>query len=322
MDQLSQQLKTFERRVRLVRSWRGLAAGVCAGAALGLVWAGLDWFRVLYTEWTWLGLLVAGCGVIGALIGFFQKVPSEALADSIDRRGGLANRLATAREHSGEAAFDQPLLQDAETHLEGLRPRQVFPVRLGRWQAGAAALCAVTAAIFLLGNTPLLLDDDAKREREELKKEGAKVERIRKENLENQTPKDEMTEEEKRLADELRKFQRDLEKGRLTKEESLQKSNEIAKKADELMRKSIENTKLDLQKAESALDKLRKAAMEKAGMKQMDASLMKMSPQQREQAMQQKQDQISELQSEMSSMQSQMSALEQKLKDPKLSEAE
>jgi hypothetical protein len=324
MEELTRRLKRFERRVRLVRAWRGLAVGLCVGGLLGMIWSALDWFAIFYTEWLWLGILAAACAFVGAIVGFFLRVPVNSLADSIDRRASLKERLSTAREHAlGGEMFDAPLLDDASKHLESIKPGAVFPFKVGKWQGGGVALASVAAAIFLLGNTPILLNPDQKKQLEELKREGAKVERIIKENLDDPEAQKQMSEEEKKLANELLKLKRDLEKGRLNKEQALQRADELAKQAEKLMMESIKNTDLSLEKAESALDKLRKQAMEKVGMKQnADPNMMKMSEQQREAAMQQLQSKLENLQSKMNALQSQMKALQQKLQDPNLSAAE
>jgi hypothetical protein len=322
MDELTRRLKRFEKRVRLVRAWRGMAVGLCLGGIAATTWAVLDWFAVLYAEWAWLGVLVAASALLGGIVGFFLKVPTEALAASIDRRGGLKDRLSTAREHA-ESMFDEPLLGDASAHLEKLRPATVFPFKVGRWQGGAVALTALAATIFLLGNTPLLLNDEQKKELEEMQREGAKVERILKQNVEDPEAQKQMSEEEKKLANELLKLKRDLEKGRINKEEALQRANELSKEAEKLMKESIKNTDMSLEKAESALDKLRKDAMQQVGMKQnADPNLMKMSDQERDAAMQQLQSKLEDLQNAINSLQSQMNALQQKMNNPNLSAEE
>jgi hypothetical protein len=324
MEELTRRLKRFEKRVRLVRAWRGMAVGLCIGGIAAATWAVLDWFAVLYAEWAWLGALAALSALIGGIVGYALRVPVIALANSIDRRANLKDRLSTAREHAGgEEMFDEPLMTDASSKLESIRPSTVFPFKVGRWQGGGVALTAVAAAIFLLGNTPILLNDQQKQQLEELKREGAKVERIIRENLEDPDEQKELTEAEKRLGQDLLKLKKDLEKGRLNKEEALQRANELAKEAEKLLQEAIQNTDLSLQKADSALDKLRKDAMEQAGMKQnADPNLMKMSDAERQAAMQQLQSKIESLQNEMTALQSQMAALQQKLKNPNLSAEE
>jgi hypothetical protein len=306
----------------MVRAWRGIAIGLCVGGTLGIVWSILDFTGKFYTEWSWLGLLALAASAIGGIWGFVLRVPDEALSASIDRRANLEDRLTSAREYAQNASFGEPLVNDAASHFEKLRPARVFPLKVGRWQAGALTLSVLAAGIFLLGNTPLLLNEDQKKQLEQLKAEGSKVERIIRENLEDPNLKSKMTEKDRKLADELMKLKRDLDKGRLKKEDALQRANEIAKQAEELMREHNLNREDSLKSAESAMDKLRKQAMEQVGMKNADPNLMKMSDQQREDMMHQLEQQMSTLQNQMNAMQTQMMALQQQLKNPNLSEEE
>ncbi len=266
-------LKRFEKRVRLVRSWRGLTVGLVAGGVACAVWAGLDWMRVAYTEWSWMGFVLAGGGLIGALLGYFAKVPVKALSDSIDRRGGLQDRLKTSMEVNGANDFETALRQDASEKVSHLKPKELYPVKVGKLQAGAVAMAIVASAIFLLGNSPALLPPDARKDREELKKLGQSVERIAKPLTEHDKPGD-LTDAERRMAEELRKLQRDLQKSKMDKEEALQKVNELAKQTKEIVKERAELTSDNIEKAESALEKLQKAELEKAGIK-MDPETLK-----------------------------------------------
>jgi hypothetical protein len=317
MNNLSQQLKAFRRRVRMVRAWRGLAIGLCIGGLMGVIWSVLDWFGVFYSEWSWLGMLVVASGAIGALAGAFMRIPDQALSDSIDRRAALKDRLVSAHEFT-----DEPLLEDATKHLGAVKPAAVYPIRVGRWQGGAVALSAVAAAIFLLGNTPILLTADQQRQLQELQAQGAKVERIIKENLDDPEVQKRMSDKERRMADELIKLKRDLDKGRINKEDALQKANEIAKQAEEMMREHIKNTMDSLENADSALDKMREQAMKQVGMKNADPNLMKMSDQERQAKMDQLQQEMSNLQNQINSMMSQLNSLQQQLQNPNLSPEE
>lgn len=309
----SGRLKRFERRVRILRAWRGLAIGGCIGGIAATAWAILDWTRVALAEWSWLGLVVLAGATLGALVGLFMRVPAEGLVDSIDRRAGLSDRLSTWRERQAAAdgSFDAPLKTDAEKHFSQLEPRRLFPVRVGRWQAGAVALSAVAASVFLLGNTPILLSDQAKKDREDLKKIGQEVERIVKP-LEEKKEQDKMSEDEKRLADQLRRFQRELEKGKIDKQEALEKANEIQKKADELTKQDAQKSEQALAKAETAMDKMKAEALKQAGLPEADPQMAKMSESELKSMEQQ-------LQSQKESLQSQMSKLDQAMKNPNLS---
>jgi chemotaxis protein histidine kinase CheA len=323
MNELSPRLKGFARRVRIVRSWRGLAIGACTGAAASAVWAGLDWANIAYTDWTSMGFLVGGGAVLGAVINALRPVPAHALTVSIDRRAGLEDRLATADERSsGNDAFDDALRQDAEARLAAVQPKTVYPIRVDRWHGGTVALTAAAAAIFLLGNTPLLLNDAAKAGREEVKKEGQKIERIRKEVLETPEAKQEMDEAQRKLLEEMRRLEKEMEKARMTPEEARQKSNELAKKAEELAQQDAKKTQQSLNEAKTALDQMLKQELQKAGMPEADPQLAQLSDAEREQAMQDAKREQAQAQKDIDQLQNQLSALQQKLADPKLSEEE
>lgn len=323
MRDLSRRLKRFERRVRLVRGWRGLAMGAAFGALASAVWAGLDWLNVAYTEWAWMGGLVGGGALLGAAVGLALKVPESALADSIDRRAGLDNRLATASERSeAEDPFSEAVRGDAERRLETVRPAEVFPFRVGRWHAGAAALAVVAASVFLLGNTPLLLSDETKRARSEMQAQGQVVKRVDKETFEDPKDQQGMSEEEKRLADEMRKYQRELEKARMSKEESLQKANDLAKQAEDLMRQKAQEAQKSLEQAQTAMDQLQQAALQKDGLQNVSPEMAQMSDAQREQALQQNKAQQNQLQKQLDDLRKKLDELNRKLQAKGMSKEE
>ena len=265
-------LRRFERRVRKVRAWRGAAVGLLIGASICAVWAVLDWFRIAYAEWSWFGMVMGVCGIVGVLQGHFAGVPAKALSDSIDRRGGLQDRLKTSLEFEGDGEMESALRTDASEKVQGLKPSELYPVSFGRLQLGAIGAAMLASAIFLLGNSPALLPPESRRDREELKKLGESVERIAKPLTEPDKP-GEMTEAEKRIAEDLKKLQRELQKSRMTKEEALQEVNELAKETKELVKDRAELANDNLAKAETALEKMQKAELEKSGLK-MDAEMM------------------------------------------------
>jgi DNA repair exonuclease SbcCD ATPase subunit len=302
MNDIEQRMKRFERRVRLVRSWRGMAIGLCLGAAACAVWSALDWAGIAYTDWSKLGVVLASTGVLGLVAGWFQRVSSKALSDSIDRRAGLEDRLTTSLERANvHEGFEQALHADAQKRVSELKPASLYPVRVGRWQTTAVMMSALAASIFLLGNTPILLSEDAKKAREELKQAGQAVEKITKP-LEDPKEQNEMSPEEKKLLDEMRKLNRELEKGRMDKKEALQKANELAKEAERLMKERAKMTDQNLAEAETAFDKMKKDALEQAGMGELDPKLAEMSEAERDSLESQLNEKINALQKQLSSI--------------------
>jgi len=319
MSEITHRLNPFSRRVRLVRAWRGLAIGASVGALAAVVWSALDLVGVAYTEARYLVALVLAGAVVGALVGIFRSVPTNSLAQSIDRRARLEDRLSSASDQDLDAgSFGEALHEDADQRMTGLKPNLVYPIKMDRWHGGAVALSAVAAAIFLLGNTPFLLGADARKTREELKKEGETVKRIEKENLETPEAKKDMSEAEKKLADELRKFQHDLEKARMTKEESMQRANELAKKEQDLLKQTAKETQKNLNTAKDAMDRMKRAALEKAGLQNVDPEQAQASPEEQKEAEQR----LETAKAQAAALQLQLDALNKKLADPKLTPEE
>jgi hypothetical protein len=289
---MNEKITLFEKRVRLVRAWIGLAIGGIAGGAVAAVVAGLDWGGYLLVDWLILALIVLACAVLGALVGFFRPVSLSALADSIDRRAHLDNRLRTSLELE-DGSFAEVQRADAAQHLEQVRPREIYPLRVTRWHGGWVAACVVASSIFLLGNTPLLLSPSERQEREELKKAGVTVERVARPILEE---RDAELVDEQELARRLERLAREMEKGRLSKQEALAKANELAKEADELAKKRFTEASEHVAQAETAFQKLMEQQLREQGLPMVDPQMMQMSDAQMQAQQQALEQQINDLQ--------------------------
>ena len=256
-------LKRFVRRVRFVRAWVGFGIGLAIGAVLAAIWSALDWMNVFYTEWLYMGVLVAACGVVGLLVGAIRRVPAKAMTDSIDRRADLKNRLSTANERAGETGtFDDALRADASGHLQGLKPAALYPIKLNRWHAGALVFSLMAACLFMLGNTPLLLSKEAKANRAKMQEQADKIEHVVKP-LEKEAKQGEINADEKKLAEEMRKLSQDLHKARIDPEEALRRQNELSKQAEKLSEQRMDQSQKDMQTAEAAMQQMAKEEMEK-----------------------------------------------------------
>lgn len=305
MDPRNDSLKRFERRVRLVRSWKGLAIGASFGSLAAAVWAGLDLANVATAEWSSLGAVVGGGTLLGMLVGLFSRIPKNALADSIDRRASLDERLTTSIERSAfHSGFDEALHADAQSHLDGLKPAKLYPVQVGRWQGAALVLAALASGIFLLGNTQVLLNDQQKKDKDELKKAGQIVEHVAKP-VEDDMKTPSQNEDEKRLAEALRKLSKDLEKAKISKEEAMQKTNEVQKQAEQLVKDRATQTQQSIAKAESAFEKLQKEEMSKS-MGKADPSDSKMTDAERQSKADQLQKESDNVTKQISKLQDQM----------------
>lgn len=276
MNEWHDSLRKFRIRVRIARAWRGFAVGATFGALLCATWAGLDWLGWYYTEWAWLGAMLATCGGVGFALGLALPVRDKALGDSIDRRAGLHNRVGTALEGpQAGLEFLHAQREDALTRLRGLRPSSLYPLKLYRLHAALVALCGLAALMFVLGNTPLLLSEERQKDREELQKSATSVERVARPVLDDV---DGAKPEERDVANDIERLARELQKGRIDKDEALQKANELARKADELSRKRYGETQDLLTQAETAKDKVAREELSKQGLDGADPSQIKADP--------------------------------------------
>lgn len=294
-------LKQFARRVRIARAWRWAAIGGCVGAFAAALGAAFDALRWMLVEPTALGALLLTGVALGALTGLLWRVRAEDVADSVDRRAGLQNRVRTALGTPG-GAFAEEVSEDAWRHLEHVRPRTLFPLRFGRWHTGVLALAAVAASLFLLGNTTLFLSEQKKADREALKKAAPLVERVARPDL------DRMSDQEKKLDAEMKMFAKMLERARLDRPEALQKANELAQKMDELAKERFAKAEKNLETADKALERMMRDELAKRGLEDLNPSdLMR---------------DASQAQSQMRELEQRIQDLENKLSEQGLSEAE
>ncbi len=310
MSELEKSISGFRKRVRWLQAWRWLAICGTFGASISVVLAALDFFRVVYFEW-WMLAIPVGVGLLtGAIYGLFRSVNTQSLADSIDRRAGLANRLGTAAEQRADGLRDAQRV-DALAHVVGLKPSAVFPVRVTKWHSGVVAGMVLTASLFLLGNTPILMNDQDKADRAELKKVGETVERVARPEVNKK--EEETTPEARELAKKLEKFGRELQKGRTPKEEAMQKANDLAKEAEKVEQNMFDQSQQSLSKAQEALNQMAlEKAMKESGLSPED--MKGMDQQELEQMSQQSDEQLKSQADALSKM---MSDLERKLQSGK-----
>lgn len=251
-------LKPFRRRIRLLRASRCGAIGGCIGAAVSVVMAALDAFGVVYFE-PWMLAVPVALGVLAGIArALFERLPDALVARSMDRRGGLEDRLTTAAEVPVEAG---PLAgiqhEDAARHLEGLRPREMYPLRPNRWHGSLFALSLMTGLIFVVGNTAILRTQERRKEAEALRRTAAEVQRVTKPAM-DMAKRADSTADEKDLARRLEKFTRDLDRARMTRQEALVKANDLAEQARRVESQRTAKMADSVQGAQTAAMKLAK----------------------------------------------------------------
>jgi len=253
-------LRPFRRRVRILRASRCGAIGGCLGAVAALAMAGLDLAGAVYFEPWMLAVPVVFGVAAGILKALFERLPDAMVARSVDRRGGLEDRLTTAAEVPVEAGPMAGIQhEDAARHLEGLRPADLYPLRPGRWHGSMVFLALVTALVFVLGNSAILRTKERQKEADELRRTAAEVKRVVKPALE-QAKRVDATADEKDLARRLNKFTRDLERARMSRPEALVKANQLAEQARRVEGQRSAKLAATAQEAQTAGAKLEKLA--------------------------------------------------------------
>lgn len=271
MSELNKNLKPFHRRVRVVRAWFWAGIGATFGTVISVVLAVLDFARVHYTDWTWL---IAGpvLGlVLGCVAALLKGQTNKDLADSIDRRASLQNRLGAASENHDHETLGTLVNEDALSHITDLRPAKVYPFKMSKWHAGPVAGMVVASALFMMGNTPLFLSSGKAGQRAELKQNGEDLERVAKPILENQLA----GKEEKDLAKKLDRFAQELKRGRMEKPEALQNADTLMKQAEDLKRERINQLEAQRLKALQAMEAMaKKSAAKEMGLSDKEFSEM------------------------------------------------
>lgn len=279
MSELETRLAGFRRRVRLLQGWRGVARGGLYGGLIALVLAALDFFHVWYTSWWGVGVPIIGGMLLGLAYGLTRPISMAALADSIDRRGQLQNRIATAAEDHHEA-FAEDQRADALQRLSKLDPNRVYPVKVTRWHTGSLAMSLLASVIVLLGNTPILLTPQQRADQKKLEEVGTTIERVAKPVAEKKP--EESTKQAKELAQKYESFADELKRGRMPMEKAMEEANKLAAEAERASQEQMERSEKALSKIQDAM--MREsfdAAMKEMGMDPSD--LGDMSPERMEQ---------------------------------------
>lgn len=343
MSELETRLVRFRRRVRLLQAWRGAAWGGILGGCVALVLAALDYFHVWYTAWWGVAVPIAAGVILGVAFGLSRKVSTEALADSIDRRASLQNRVATATEDHHEQ-FAEAQRADALERLSNLQPSRVYPVRFTRWHTGTVALSVLASAVVLLGNTPVLLNAQEKQDREDLKKTGQAIERVAKPVIEKR-PED-STKVAKELAQKYETFAKELQRGRMPLEKAMEEANKLAAEAEKTASEQADRAEMMLTKAQDAMtqqafeDAARELGMDPGELADMNSAemqaLSQLSDAERQQMSQSLQNQMRDLmdklksgknekgenltQAQRDALEKELESLKKNLQDLKLSE--
>lgn len=266
-DVLTKHLKPFRRRIRLVLAWRYAAVGGAIGTALAFLTDLGDWLGRWEADPIVLVLTIILGLIIGAAYAFLRSLPSEAVAQLIDRRAELKDRVTTALLCS-ETPFLEPLREDALTHLTSVPPSQIFRFRLIVWHGVAAVLLLALLVSRFLPELPLPFLASFRQDRKEAKQVVENLQRVLKPIVEH-AKEPEATKFEKAITQRIRELYKRSKQGRLSKKEALLKAEKLLAEAEKIQRQSQEHLKKVSTKAITAAETLKESLKQKAMASQM-----------------------------------------------------
>jgi hypothetical protein len=253
-------LRPYRRRVRILLMWRyGAMAGV-AGAFVATLLSLLDWRGVL-TVYPWqLGACILAGVLMGALYGLLLRVSDAAVAQLIDRRAGLKDRLQTAMEHTdGAHLFDLPLIEDAQNALQNADPKRIFRPQFGKWQKLFVGAVAMTLFVQFLPQILAIAIPERREEQKEIKQAAQEIQEVAKPILE-EAKKPDADELTKRIAQNVELYNKRAREAKMNKQEALLRYNEILDEARKLEQQTQRQLEQAAQKAQTAGEQLQKLA--------------------------------------------------------------
>lgn len=253
-------LRPYRRRVRLLLMWRyGAMAGV-AGALVATLLSLLDW-RGLLTVYPWqLGMCIAAGVLMGALYGLLRRVSDAAIAQLIDRRAGLKDRLQTAMEHTdGAHLFDLPLVEDAQRALQKAEPKHILPLQFGKWQKLFLGAVALSLFMQFLPQILAIAIPERREQQQEIKQSTEEIQEVAKPILE-EAKKPDADDLIKRIAQNVELYNKRAREAKMSKQEALLRYNEILEQARQLEQQTQKQMEQSLQKAQTAGEQLQKMA--------------------------------------------------------------
>lgn len=256
---LIDELRQYRKRLRIMLAWRWGAIGGFWGALMAIAADLLDWFAVMSAPPLALMSLVLGGILMGVGYAMFRPLPPQAIARMIDHRGNLKDRVQSALEWSDkQGTFDEPLLEDALSSLNQMRPRQIFQLRAGFWQGMFVGAFALLLFVHFLPLLPVFNSEERQNERKETQAQANQVQEVAKPIVER-AKKPDARELEKRIARNVELYSKRAQQGRMSKKEAMVKYNQILNDAKKLENETRQETQATAQKMETTAEQMLKS---------------------------------------------------------------
>ena len=258
---LHRKLTSASRRIRVLLAYRYASWLVLLMAGLSLAW-------LLASKAYWvdepapelLGALVLGGGILGALFGYLQRVTPLDAARITDKRTQMKERFASAVEFEGIHSTD-PLvrrqIEDAGEHARALDLRRTYPVKLTRESVFAGVLALALFGAFFLPSLPIFWSAERKKEAEQVKQHGVKIEKIAQDS-EKASEAKKLT-EAKKASQEAKKLAKAMKAGKMGKKQAMVKLNKLTKNIAEQQKRLAAANKVGSKSLEQAAKEIKQA---------------------------------------------------------------
>ncbi|MDW8106626.1 MAG: hypothetical protein RMK45_03995 [Armatimonadota bacterium] len=258
----AERLRPYRRRVRLLLVWRYGAIGGVAGALVATALSLLDWLALVVIYPWQLGACVVAGVLVGALYALLIRLPDAAIAQLIDRRAGLKDRLQTALEHSdGAHLFDAPLLEDAYLALQTTSPAQVLRLRFGRWQQAFVGALALLLFVQFLPQILAVVVPERREEQKEIKQVAKQIQEVAKPILE-EAKKPDADQLTKQIAQQVQLYNKRAREAKMSKQEALLRYNAILEQARQLEQRTQRDLEQLNERTQTAAAQLEKLAQQ------------------------------------------------------------
>ncbi|GBC92260.1 Chromosome partition protein Smc [bacterium HR15] len=266
-------LRPYRRRVRWILMWRWGALGGFVGTLIAILLDALDWLALMMVPTWWLAISVLTGVLLGCLYALVIPLPALALAQLIDRRGQLKDRLQTALEHvEGDHLFDRPLMEDATDALLRMRPGEIFRFRLSLWHGLFTLTLMAMLGFHFLPQILAAVNPERREQQRQVQASAKQIEQVAKPIMER-AKKPDATELEKRIARNVELYSRRARQGRMSKQEALLRYNKLleeARKLEQLNQRKLEQV---AQQAATAGEQLKQLAQKNQQLSQLERQL-------------------------------------------------
>jgi hypothetical protein len=219
-EKLERDLGGMRRRIRLLLTERYALLFGAVAIGIAAVILALSKLCFSFGQPLVLSCIVATGLVFGACWGLFRRITPFATARATEKRLDLKERLSSAVALSdSDDEMVKALIDDAACHIDGVKPREVFPHRFTREMSLFGVAFFLLLGLFLVPQMPSLQSQTRREEVKVMKREGHRLRKLASQTLKKVSPENKKI--AMRVALNMEKLGKKLETGRMTRKQAL-----------------------------------------------------------------------------------------------------